>query len=106
MPNYTESFEQVDLSGSTGHFNGSVGSTLTSIPGFADKNVSEVFIQNVSVPANRVLLVSFDGGSNFISVGRNSHLAWTPKGYLSQIKIKSQSSLSVDYEILVNFEEY
>ncbi len=105
MADLEEGFEQRDNVGSTKHFNGSVNSVI-SIPSFSDKVISEVMIQNISIPANRILQVSFDGGSNFISVGRNSHIAWTPKGYQTQIKIKSPTGSLVSYEILINFEEF
>ena len=105
MPDEPSQFEIKDNTGSTEHFNSSV-TTVVSVPSIADKIISEVYLQNVSTAANRTLQVSFDGGSNFVSIARNSHLAWTPKADLKQLRVKSATASSVDYEFIINFEDY
>jgi hypothetical protein len=105
MVDTLQGFELEDTRGTTSHFNGSV-TTVVSVPAVADKAISELIIQNRSNSVNDVLDISFDGGSNFFSITRSGNLAWTQKGSATQIKIRSRNGGSVDYQILINFEEY
>lgn len=101
----TES-EHRDLEGATNQYNGSVGASPVSIPAFAGNVISEVIIQNTSVGVLQILQVSLDGGANYFSLRRNSHLGWSVKGYQTQIRIRSANAFSVNYEAIINFEAF
>lgn len=105
MADVAPDFEVRDDDGTTGHFNGSVGASAISIPSVAANAISELLIQNISTSSSSSLEVSFDGGVNFWSLPRDSHLAWTFKGGQKQIQVKSPTSSSVAYQCLINFEE-
>lgn len=91
-----------DNAGTTVPYCDSATAVATSIPAVADKRIDEFVIQNLDETEN--LLVSLDGGTKFWTIFPCSHLAWTPKGDIEQLMIKSSSG-SVDYEALINFAE-
>jgi hypothetical protein len=106
MPDLVTGFELEDTKGSTEQFNGSV-TTAIDIPSVADKVISELIIQNVSKASRKVLQLSFDGGSTYFDISRFGHLAWTLKGPdMRQVRIKSSDGTAVDYQAIINFEEY
>ena len=98
-------FEVEDLTGTTDHFNGTVGTSAVNIPSIAGGVITEILIENLpSNSANKKLLISFDGGTNFKTLGGpGTSFIWSPKGYLTQIKLKSNLA-STDYEIVLNRE--
>lgn len=105
MVDVQEGFEQVDVVGSSSHYNGTVGTSSINIPTVSNKVISEFSIANVDADKSSILSVSLDGGSTFKTIGFNGSWVWSPKGKLRQIKIKGDAA-SRAYEIVMNFEEY
>lgn len=105
MVDVQEGFEAQDLAGSSAHYNSNASTTAAFVPSSANKVISEFCIQNVSSNKNDVLYVSLDGGTNFRQVQWNSTWAWSPKGGLTQLKVKSNAA-SVAYEIVINYEDF
>lgn len=105
MTDITPQFEVEDLSGTTNHFNGTVGTSAVPIPASAGNTISEVLVENsFTNSSNKQLLVSFDGGTTFKNLGGpGASLVWSPKGRMTQIYIKGNSA-SVSYEIIINRE--
>lgn len=99
-------FEIQDLDGSTKAFNGTVGTSATAIPTVADKEIAEFWIENNinNSPATDRLLFSCDGGTTYTELAIGESMSWTPKGRIRQLFIKG-STASVDYKLLVNFED-
>jgi len=92
-----------DLSGNSDHFTATVGTTPVSLPTVADKDISAVLINTQEIsPSSKRLLVSFDGGTKFLTLKRNTIIGWSPRGPLKQIVVKG-SVASVEYDIVINF---
>ena len=98
-------FESSDLSGSTSHFNGSIGSTVfTPFPSVANKFISEIFVHcPIDQDVSNRLLVSFDSGTNYVTLTPGGYFSWSPKGPKKQVHIKGNVT-SVLYQIIINFE--
>lgn len=95
-------FEQADVLGTTGHYNGSVGTTAVAIPSVAGNKITEVLVQSPqSNSSSKELYVSFDGGTTFFTLYRGGALFWKIKGTVTQVYVKGNIS-TVDYEILMN----
>lgn len=107
MPDLKEGFEQTDKAGSTQHFNGTMNTSSAPIPLVAGNVISEFFF---NVPAqggssNDEGQISLDGGINFISFRKGDGFAFSIKGDIRQVFVKSNSG-NVDYQIILNFEDY
>lgn len=96
--------ETEDLRGSTDHYNGTVGTTPVSIPSSPGNAIQSVLIDNVSISANKKLLVSFDSGTTWKTIPRKAVLQGTIKGAPKQIQVKG-SVAGVEYEIILNRED-
>jgi hypothetical protein len=104
MPDEYPQFEGQDTEGSSDHFNGTVGTTATNVPSSAGNVISEFLVDcPKDSPGN--LLVSLDGGTTFKTVNRGGVWIWTPKGNMTQIKIKGTNA-NTDYEIVMNREPF
>lgn len=99
--------DQSDLTGTTTHFAATVGTTEISLPPspVSGKIVSEVLIntQIIDSTAQR-LLVSFNGGSTFMTFKRNTVIGWFVRGQHPQIKIKGNEA-GVPYDVIINLED-
>jgi hypothetical protein len=93
-----------DTDGSTTHETGTVGTTPIQLPSSPGLTISEVLIntQSITSQANK-LLVSFDGGTTFMTFKRNTIVGWSVKSKPTQIDIKGNNA-GVEYDILINFE--
>jgi len=99
-------FETQDIAGNSKHFEGNVDASLTAIPVVSDKIINEVLIYcPIEQVEQKVLKVSFDGGTTFKILTTGDSLIWTPKGARKQIHIQSDANTS-DYKIDINFEDY
>jgi len=100
-------FEVTDTKGSTVHYDGSVGTTPTAIPGSPDKVIAEFWIENDihNTPVTKRLEFSCDGGTTYTELNISEGVAWTPKGDVTQIYIKG-SIAGVLYKMIINYEEY
>ena len=100
-------FEMTDTKGSTIHYDDNVGTTPIAIPTVADKIIGGFWIENDinNSPAHERLSFSCDGGTTYTELAIGESLAWTPKGDVKQIYIKG-STASVDYQMIINYEEY
>lgn len=90
-----------DTTGTTAHFNSTVGLASTPIPAVAGTVIASAYIENFRNAANIDLLVSFDGGVTFKTIGRDESLYVEPKGDITQIFIKGTNAVT-KYEILLN----
>lgn len=99
-------FETVDIDGSTIHYNGSVGTTPTTIPTVANKRISEFFIECDidNTPVTKRLLFSCDGGATYTTIRPGESMIWTPKGRITQLYIKGNVA-AVSYQMIVNYED-
>jgi len=95
-------FESIDVEGDSLHVNGASTTTPQNIPAIAAGVISEFSLTCLKSQAGN-LLVSLDGGSTFKTIYPGGNWSWTPKGKLTQIKIKSSSG-SVNYEAVFNRE--
>lgn len=101
-------FDQADQTGKTLQFTGTVGTTAIKLPTspVADHVVAEVLVntQRISSTAKK-LLVSYDGGTTFMEIKRNTLVGWFIRAEgRSQIDIKGNVA-GVEYDIVVNLEE-
>ena len=106
MTDSVPQFEQVDIEGSTVHFNGpTVSTAVFSVPTIAGLPISEVLIMSDpdNNPSNSKIEISFDGGTKWYPVFSGGTITWTPKGKLTQIKIKP-SHTGLNYYGLMNLE--
>lgn len=91
-----------EAGGSTLQYSDSVDTLGIVYPNPADKDILEFLIH---VPEEQEvdhrLLVSMDG-SNFITLKPSGHLAWTPKGPIKQLTIKSNTNAGVSFELILN----
>jgi hypothetical protein len=99
-------FEIQDMDGQTIHYNGSVGTTPIAIPTSANKIIAEFFIENPidNSPATETLSFSCDNGVTYTALKVGESMIWTPKGRIRQLYIKG-STASVDYKMIVNYED-
>jgi len=95
--------ETVNTDGSTDHYNGTVGTTAVDIPSSAGNIIQSILIDNTNTASTKTLLVSFDGGTTYKTIGVGATFSWTVKGNLRQVKIKGGAA-STSYEILLNRE--
>ena len=97
-------FEVRDTKGTTSHFNGTVGTSSTAVPSSPGSVISQAIVkQPASDSANKILSVSFDGGTNWYTLEPGLSLTWPVKGALTQIHIKGNVA-STGYEIILNRE--
>lgn len=101
MADLGSNFEGSDLTGSTDHFSGSVGTSMISVPASPGNAIAEVLVRNSD--ENNNLLVSFDSGSNFFTLLPLDAMLWSLKGNKTEIEIKG-SAAGVGYEIIMNRE--
>jgi hypothetical protein len=96
--------ETRDNEGYTSHFNGVVGTTPISIPAspVADEIISEIMIK-AGNNSFKILFISFDNGASWFDLQTNGALGWTPKGNVTQVKIKGSDADTL-YQILLNRE--
>jgi hypothetical protein len=104
MVDLAPEFESRDNFGTTSSFVSTVGTTAINVPGAASGRISEFYIHNpASNSASTIIQFSIDGGTNYHSLPWNSAITWTPKGNVTQIKIKANAA-SKNYEALLNIE--
>jgi len=102
--NLNPSMEGQDLDGTTTHFNGTVGTTAIALPTVAGAVISEVLFKcPAQTPTTTKCLLSFDGGTLFVTLSQGEFIGWSTKGYLRQIHIKG-SAAGVSYEMVMNRE--
>lgn len=106
MTDSAPQFEVTDTKGSTGHYNGSVGTTTVAIPTVADKVISSCWIENDidNTPTTKKLSFSFDGGTTFTELKLGESMIWSPKGDKKQIHVKGNVA-GVSYKVIINYEE-
>ncbi len=98
-----------DTLGTTKHFNGTVGITSTLVPTVSAGKIGNVLVRNPnSNGVTEVLYVSFDGGTNYLSLSRGEFAGWYPKSNesgtpITQIRVLG-STADVNYEIIMDFE--
>ena len=91
-------------SGSTVQHSDTVDTLGILFPAPAGNNIAEFLIHcPEKQEIDHRLLVSMDG-SNFITIAPSGHLAWTPKGPITQLTIKSNTNAGVDFELILNLE--
>lgn len=98
--------EIIDTEGDTVHFNGpSAVTTAINVPSVAGGVISEVLIMvdPDNTPTTAKLEVSFDGGANWYPVYIGGTLTWTPKGNVTQFKVKA-SIIGLKYYGILNRE--
>lgn len=95
--------ETENLSGVTAHYNGTVGTTPVNIPSVAGGVIQSILIDNTNTDSTKALEVSFDGGTNYKTIGSGSSLSFTLKGDLTQVSLRGAVA-ACDYEILLNTE--
>lgn len=89
------------LTGTTDHFNGTVGTSPASVPSSAGDPISSLIISNVNTDPTKILYVSFDAGTTFKRIVMGDALGADLKGSLTQLQIKGAVA-ACDYEILMN----
>lgn len=94
--------ETSDNVGSTKAYQGTATTTASTVPGVADKVISQVGITNTG---SSDLQVSFDNGSTYTTLIKKEFLAWDVKGEITQLYVKTPTSSST-YDILINFEDF
>ena len=97
--------EIADNQGSTIQQSGTVGTTPISIPDPAQTPIGEFIIQcPEDQDLENRLMVSLDGGSNWLTIYPSGHWAWTPKGQsIDQLTVKGNQA-GVEYEAVLNLE--
>lgn len=104
MGNVRPQFEQVDLTGSTKHYVGLVGTTAITLSD-SGKPIAEVLFNTQPITGNNVtLLYSFDGGVTYSSLKRNTIVGWAPRGPITVIYIKG-SAINTEYDVVINYED-
>lgn len=100
-------FEIEDNAGSTIQASGSVGTSAIQIPASDTTAVSEFIIQcPEEQDVDNRLLISLDGGTNYLTIYPSGHWAWTPKGgSVKHLDIKGNQA-GVLYEVVVNLEAF
>ena len=101
MVDESPDFETKDNDGRTQAYSGTATTSVASVPSSAGEKIAGASIfNNGSVD----LLVSFDGGTSFLALGRKSFFSKNIKGQPTQLQVKTNSGTSA-YEIAINFEE-
>lgn len=103
----TESAMEVqDLSGTTAHFTGTVGTISVALPSSPGNIISEVVIKcPFQTPTTKQLQVSFDGGVTYFTLDPGEFIGWSVKGKRRQIHIKG-AVVGVVYDVIMNREGY
>ena len=100
-------FDQTDVTGRTIHVNGPFGTTPTPLPAspVSGEFLAEILIntQEMVGAADR-LLVSFDSGTTYMQLKRNTIVGWFVRGKITQLYVKALSG-SVAAELVINLEE-
>ena len=91
--------EITDNDGTTTAITGTATTTPAGFPTTPGQGISQVLIK----PLGNFFEASFDGGSTYLSIVRNSVLTWDVKGEPTQIFVRTTSGTS-DFEMLVNRE--
>lgn len=100
--------ETADLAGETLGFQGSATDAYidTQLKASPVRVISEFLIENLD-DSDGNIEVSLDGVNLLKTICPGAHLAWTPKGLTVKILyLKRASGSSVDYEAVVNFEDF
>lgn len=106
MTDSVPQFEVTDIEGTTIHFGGpSTVTTAINIPTVAGGVISEFLIMAdpSNNPSSAKIEVSFDGGTSWYPLFNGGVLTWTPKGRLTQLKLKA-SGVGLKYYGLINRE--
>ena len=104
--NFGGSIEIEDLQGTTTHFTGTVGTTITALPTVAGNIISEVMFQcPTQTPRTNRCKISFDGGTGFFTLRPGTIIAWSAKGEIKQIHIQGNVA-GVSYDIMMNRESW
>ena len=93
MANVKPQFEQVDQSGSTVCYNGTVGATEISLPSVADKVITSFVVilpdDGTYDTSTEALKVSPDNSSCWVTVCPKGHFSAKVRGTQKQIKINA-----------------
>jgi len=104
MSDQPEQFESVDIIGSVGEYGGTISTTPVAFPVVAGNAISEFLVLSGDNGAKK-LYVSIGGSTYWPSdgIGQNGHVAWSPKGRVTQIYLKG-SAANTKYTVIINFE--
>ncbi len=104
MANEAPFTESRDTEGDTIHENGTVGTSAVNLPASAAGVISEFTLECMETNSKtQTLSVSMDGGTKFKTLQPGDQLTWSPKGNLTQIKIKGGAA-ATEYETIINRE--
>jgi hypothetical protein len=99
-------FETQDLEGTTTHFNGSLTTSSVAVPSSATTTISELLFKcPYQTPTTRNCQISFDGGATFFTIDVGEFIAWSPKGKIKQVYVKSGTA-GTTYIMVINRETY
>lgn len=102
MPYNDPEIELVDSAGSTSLFVNTVNTTAVDLPSVAGNRIEELWVNCPSDQASsRRLLFSIDGGSTWVTLMPGEMRYLEPRGFLTQIKVKSAGG-DVDYNVTMN----
>ena len=102
MADLQSEFESRDTEGTSDHYSGSAGTgSFINVPTTGAGVIAEFLVENTDDTDN--LLVSLDGGTGSKTLQPGDIWQWTPKGNLTQIKLKGSGG-SCDYEVVLNRE--
>ena len=88
----------------TNHYNGTVTTAPIQVPVVAGNQIQTLVIRNPrSNSSTEILMVSFDGGTEYFDLYRGQHLIWSFTDDITQIDIKGNTA-TVDYQIIINTE--
>jgi hypothetical protein len=108
MANVKPQFEQIDQSGQTICYTGTVGASEISLPPVADKVITSficILPNDGSYPiSTSSLKVSPDNSANFITISPKGYFTAKVRGSQKQIKIKSANATVLPYEVVINYE--
>ena len=98
-------FEQKDIVGTTDHLNLVVGAVATLVPTVAGRPIAEALVRcPYQIPiSTRRCLVAFDNGANYITLRPGEFIAWSIKGYRTQITVEAATA-GTNIEVILNRE--
>lgn len=98
----------IELLGGTGsgdqatlQFEGSVGTTPTSLPAVAGNDITQVIVScRAQTPTSKRLLFSLDNGTTFFTLTPGAMVGWEPKD-IQQIQVKGNVA-GVQFDVIIN----
>lgn len=80
---------------------GTVGVAFTDVPSVAGGVITSFLLESPPDNDTKELMISLDGGTTFKTLKSGSNFVWTPRGGLTQVKLKG-SAAGTEYEIVFN----